>query len=316
MLKTNANKIQSVDEFLAARVSEQNVAAAIGYAIGKEKTHKRIWAAIRPFLFFALALAIFGGVFVFANWPAIKNKLKYQVGALQDNDKLVTEALISDILNSKKLDIAKPTDAPQVKEENPQSVADASPVQDDRLLIPKIGVDAPIIFIDSENERDLLLALQKGVIHYPRTGTPDVVSNTVITGHSSNYWWDTGSYNYVFSLLPDLQPGDQAVVYYKSKKYVYAMSDSVVVNPYGVEPYLQSASKPQLSLITCVPVGTAWNRIIVRFDLIEAPAPEPQVGGQPSTNQSTVPVPKLRPVWQDLVDDAWRNFSEKFVLKQ
>lgn len=304
MFKVGQTKIKSLSEYLLPKISEKKLAEAIGLAISNERFRNRLWAAIRPFVFFSFSLLIFAGVFVLVNWPAISQKLRYNIDSVQEKDQLVTEALIQDILSSKKLNIAKETPSPiqtQAVEAPPQ-------IQDNRLLVPKIGVDAPIIFIESDNEKDLLAALKKGVIHYPHTGTPDTISNTVLTGHSSNYWWETGEYNYVFALLPDLQPGDQAIIYYQKKKYVYMMSDSIVVDPRSVEPYLQNTGKPMLTLITCVPVGTAWKRIIVRFDLIEAPVPD--IGG------ATVPLPKLRPVWQDLVDEAWREFSKRFVLQK
>jgi len=51
-----------------------------------------------------------------------------------------------------------------------------------RLIISKIGIDAPII--ESVNET---YGLNHGVWHLPESSTPDIGGNTVLTGHRFKY---------------------------------------------------------------------------------------------------------------------------------
>jgi sortase A len=137
-----------------------------------------------------------------------------------------------------------------------------------RISIPKIGVNAPIVYAESNEEKAIQDALQNGVVHYPGTALPGEVGNTFITGHSSNYWWAAGSYNYVFVLLDKLEVGDKAVVYYNSKKYVYTVSSKKVVEPTDTSVLLPT-STPTMTLMTCTPAGTSRQRLIISLDLTD-----------------------------------------------
>jgi len=58
------------------------------------------------------------------------------------------------------------------------------------LYIPRINVRAPIIF--SDNDKDIMKDLERGVSHYPQTALPGKVGNVFISGHSSDYPWRGG----------------------------------------------------------------------------------------------------------------------------
>jgi len=136
-------------------------------------------------------------------------------------------------------------------------------LQNNHLLIPKINVDAPIIWNSEVDENTMLANLQKGVVHYQGTALPDEKGNVFITGHSSYYAWDKGKYKTVFALLPKLEKGDQIALAYQNKVYVYEVYEKIVVKPTDTW-VLQSTGEPMLSLMTCVPLGTNLNRLIVR----------------------------------------------------
>ncbi|OGB74525.1 hypothetical protein A2V68_02860 [candidate division Kazan bacterium RBG_13_50_9] len=142
--------------------------------------------------------------------------------------------------------------------------------QDSRLVIPKIGVDVPIVFVDSTSNKDILEAIKDGVVHYADTAMPGRIGNMFVTGHSSYYWWRGGSYNQIFALLEHLQPNDLVYVYYQGGEYVYRVSGSMVVNPDQTE-VLEPTPTPTLSLMTCTPIGTNLRRLIVKADLISTP---------------------------------------------
>lgn len=131
---------------------------------------------------------------------------------------------------------------------------------DNRLVIPKIKVDAPIIWNVPEDQ--ITQKLEKGVVHYQGTALPGQAGNVFITGHSSYYIWAPGDYKDVFALLNELSAGDQITVRYKGAQFNYVVTDSVTVDPSDMK-VLEQGNDEVLSLMTCVPVGTNLRRLIV-----------------------------------------------------
>ena len=147
-------------------------------------------------------------------------------------------------------------------------------LSDNHLVVPKLRVNAPIVWDSSSDEKIMLANLQQGVAHYGFTARPNEESgNVFITGHSSYYWWDSGKYKTIFATLDQLKTGDQAFIQYQSKIYVYEVTGSDVVKPSEVN-VTDPSSTPILSLMTCVPVGTSLNRLVVTFKLARAYAAE------------------------------------------
>lgn len=139
---------------------------------------------------------------------------------------------------------------------------------ENRLVIPKTKVSAPVVWNSASDEATVMKNLHDGVVHYGFTHTPNSESgNVFINGHSSYYPWDSGKYKTVFALLNKLKKGDRAYIQYEGKIFVYEMTKSVVVSPDKVE-IAGDSDKPILSLMTCDPVGTFLNRLVVQFDLV------------------------------------------------
>ncbi len=130
------------------------------------------------------------------------------------------------------------------------------------IIIPKIGVTAPLVFINTANEPDVLLALRDGIVHYYGTALPGEIGNSVFFGHSSNDWWEPGNYKFVFVLLEKLTVGDTYEIHYNSRKYVYRVTETKVVAPTDLS-VLNQTSEPISTLITCTPPGTSWQRFVV-----------------------------------------------------
>jgi LPXTG-site transpeptidase (sortase) family protein len=133
------------------------------------------------------------------------------------------------------------------------------------ILIPKIGVSAPIVFSPSADEPTIQKYLQSGIVHYPGTANPGEVGNAFLTGHSSNFWWIKGNYNYIFVNLDKLVSGDQAIIYHSGNKYVYTVTTKSIVLPEETSVLAQTDT-PILTLMTCTPPGTNWKRLIVTLD--------------------------------------------------
>jgi len=148
---------------------------------------------------------------------------------------------------------------------------------DNRIIIPKINKNIPIVEVDSSSlaqndwtalDDEILDALKNGVVRYPGTALPGEEGNTFITGHSSYYFWDDGDYIDVFALLPQLEIGDQIVMYYNQEKYTYEIKEKKEVSPSEVDVLRQPEGVSQLTLMTCTPVGTNIRRLILVAELI------------------------------------------------
>ncbi len=191
------------------------------------------------------------------------------------------------------------------------------------IIIPKINVSAPIVYADSVDEAAVLKDLESGVVHYANTAKPGENGNAVIFGHSSNDWWESGNYKFVFALLNKLEPGDQVQINYSSRKYVYEVTEKKVVAPTEVS-VLNQTPTPILTLITCTPPGTAWQRLIVTAKQIQ-PVPSAKPAEQIAASQNPAaqapqkttqkPLPGNAPSIGDQLQDIWKNVVAFFTPK-
>lgn len=153
------------------------------------------------------------------------------------------------------------------------------------ILIPKLGLHAPVIYDASYNE--LLDRLRSGVVRYEGSANPGEIGNLVILGHSSDYPWSTGGYKTIFALLDKLAAGDEITLPYGTNRYVYKVTQVRVVKANDLS-VLSRTPTPILTLITCYPVGTAINRLIVTAELESEPTgaiqeTEPYLGKELTT---------------------------------
>ncbi len=143
---------------------------------------------------------------------------------------------------------------------------------DNRLIIPRIGKNVPLIKVPGHKnwkklESGIQKGLQNGVVVHPISNEPGNFGNFFLTGHSSYYAWDKGRFKDVFALLHEVNPGDIVEVYWEGKKYVYRIKERKVVKPTAVEILKQPKDKKQITLMTCTPVGTNTNRLILVGEL-------------------------------------------------
>lgn len=137
-----------------------------------------------------------------------------------------------------------------------------------RVIIPKINVNAPIVFPQTIDNDELLSYLEKGVIHYRDSAEIGKPGTAIILGHSSAYPWYNGNYGSVFALLEKLEIGDEFVVSYQNKKYYYRVSEKNIVVPLDFKVEEQD-NKSHLILMSCWPVRTNRLRMVVNSDLIK-----------------------------------------------
>ncbi|HWZ65767.1 MAG TPA: sortase [Patescibacteria group bacterium] len=160
-----------------------------------------------------------------------------------------------------------------------------------KLIIPKLNIDVPVVYdlrsLDNKTVQD---ALTRGVVNYRLPGAdsaPGQAGNTVILGHSSNDVFDPGDYKFAFVLLDRLEPGDIFYLHYSGQRYIYRVSDKKIINPNQLGALQVSTSKPVATLVTCTPVGTALQRLLVFADQI---SPDPsKIAASSSLSPSAQP---------------------------
>jgi LPXTG-site transpeptidase (sortase) family protein len=148
-------------------------------------------------------------------------------------------------------------------------VSHAPKTYESRIIIDKVGVNAPIAWPDSSDENSMLDALEDGVAHFPGSAMPGQYGNTFLTGHSSYYAWAPGEYKSVFVLLDKLKLEDEVTIYHNQKEYKYEIYDRFVVTPNNLDVLDQTYGEKILTLMTCTPIGTNKNRLIYRAKLVE-----------------------------------------------
>lgn len=131
--------------------------------------------------------------------------------------------------------------------------ADASAAHATGLVIPAIGVDAPVVHgVDADS-------LKRGVGHYDASVHPGEVGNVVLAGHNDVY-------GEVFRDLDQLQAGDELTLYSQTGAYRYIVRSWRIVEPNEVS-VLNATASPRVTLISCYPYRVDTQRIIVVADL-------------------------------------------------
>jgi len=152
---------------------------------------------------------------------------------------------------------------------------DTSVSSDPRLIIPKINVDVPVIYDVGNDYNSQMAAMSNGVAHFAIPGAlshPGQIGNTVLSGHSSNDLFDGGDYKFIFAQLEKMAVGDTIYSNYEGKRYTYVVTKTEVVKPTEVGKLVYPTDKPMLTLITCTPLGTSRNRLLVTAEQV---SPDP-----------------------------------------
>jgi len=136
------------------------------------------------------------------------------------------------------------------------------------IEIPKIGIEAPIVFSEESNEAAFEEALKNGVLYYPESVLPSENGATIILGHSAPPNWPHINYDWVFNDLNKLETGDQVIVYFNHQKFVYSVSEKGVIERGADLPASwTSIEKSSLVLLSCWPPGKDYKRYGVLANL-------------------------------------------------
>ncbi len=147
---------------------------------------------------------------------------------------------------------------------------------ENRIVVPKIWKNIPLLDLKNrkvEWQKELhgifMKELENGVIRYPGSAKPGKTWNTFIFWHSSNFPWAKWAYNDVFALLDNVTYDDEIIVYYWQEKYTYKITQKKVIKPGDVSVLDKKSDKKEITLMTCWPVWTTLNRLIVTWELVK-----------------------------------------------
>lgn len=190
--------------------------------------------------FLAIGLVIY--LVALPVWPALEYKYFYQ-------DKTSAD----DFRDIKK--VARQTE--RIINHLPKSQKNISA---NRLIITKIGVNAPIVEADKADD-----GLNKGAWRIPESSTPDKGGNMVITGHRFKYLPPN---NLTFFLFDKLAKDDLVSIIWREKNYFYKIKETKIIKADDLS-ILESTAGPRLTLYTCDPIYSQENRLAVISELIE-----------------------------------------------
>jgi len=133
------------------------------------------------------------------------------------------------------------------------------------LSIPKLNIQNARVAVAGED-------LAKSLIHYLPSTAPGEYGTVNIFGHSTlPQLYDVKDYKAIFTYLPNLSKGDSIFVTYDKQQFEYEITEMFVVKPDQVSILEPKYDASYMTLITCVPPGTYWNRLIVRSKLKHVP---------------------------------------------
>ncbi len=191
-------------------------------------------------------------------WQPVREEIKYFI-----NTKFNKQYIIADTITFEQPEIknkgllAKAFNIKQVEVLTPQD-------PNFSIVIPKIGANAKILQnIDASDENIYLDALNKGVAHTLGTAFPGEGGHIFLFAHSTDYFWNVGSYNAIFYLLYKLEKNDEVDIFYQGQRYVYRVIGSEIVNPSQVQYLTRKTNREFLTLQTCWPLGTTLKRLLI-----------------------------------------------------
>jgi len=98
---------------------------------------------------------------------------------------------------------------------------------------------------------------------------PDQSGTIYIFGHSTDYPWNVSHYSAYFYPLRYLEEGEEIIIIYQGKNFLYQVKEKKVAEAGELEYLLSSDKENRLVLQTCWPPGTTWKRLIIVASPIE-----------------------------------------------
>ena len=254
-----------------ARSAFEALGSGIQEDIAEDETIRRPQrkrAVLDRLLLFIEIAAVLGLAFVLFNGVSIIRNLNQEVASVLEQPTLTPTALIQAVVlpgghtppnqpGGGRFNEAEIPEhlRPMVQALAALPIPPPSPEQAVRIQIPAIGVDAPVVQGDGEEQ------LKKGVGQYIGSPNPGQTGNLGLSAHNDIF-------GEIFRDLDRLKPGDEVIVYTSQRTYTYAIKQTQIVAPTQVE-VMGPTREPVVTLISCYPYMVNKQRIVVTADLVE-----------------------------------------------
>lgn len=199
------------------------------------------------------ALFFLAGIFMLTSvlWPILQWQLVYL-------PKQPTEKFVSPVPKFASPVLAETNTSSEYTDWIPKSKKVVDNVIAYTISIPKLKmVNATVTYGGTD--------LKKSLIGWADSPLPGKQGNNIVFGHSAlPTFYDVKNYHTIFTMLPSLKVGDEILVNYDSVSYRYIIFDMQTVGPEDFSVLEQRFDDSYLTLVTCVPPGTYWKRLMVR----------------------------------------------------
>ncbi len=160
--------------------------------------------------------------------------------------------------------LANPNDTSWLPPTNPnqyQEVGVTEQLSNFYLAIPALGIPPEYV---STTDNDVNLHL----IHFAGTALPPNVGNVAVFGHSTiPQWFNPKNPHDIFATALNTKIGDAVLITVGSKTYTYTVISMTIVPAEDTSYLEQDTNGSYLSIITCTPPGTTWERLVIKAKL-------------------------------------------------
>ncbi len=156
-----------------------------------------------------------------------------------------------------------------------EAIRESYSASDNFILYPSLGISVPMT--ETPDTSPLRVsdwgaleeALRKGVNLSYEGDSFDKTNFAYVTGHSSES--RPNPYSSAFAALGQAKIGDELAMVHKGKVSKFVVVSTQVVNPQNIEAFskqsLHPGDTPSLALVTCWPVFTTRERLVVIAEL-------------------------------------------------
>jgi sortase A len=231
-----------------------------------DKPRERTRRVLDGFLLIVEIVAVLGLVFVLFNGLDVIRQLNQEMAQALEQPTLTPTPLIQAVVlpsgHTPPIgdNVVRPNDAEIPEHLRPlvQSLANIpiptpGPAQANRIQIPAIGIDAPVVQGDGWEQ------LKKGVGQRVGSANPGEKGNLVLSAHNDIF-------GEIFRFLDQLNPGDEVVVFTNQRVYVYVITRSRILEPTDIS-VMEATADPTITLISCYPYLVDDQRIVVEGQL-------------------------------------------------
>jgi LPXTG-site transpeptidase (sortase) family protein len=171
-----------------------------------------------------------------------------------------------------------------------------SPNIPERLVIEKIGLDAPVelaksvaVNLDGKDVVQFLVPEEFAVGWHEHSAPLGVIGNTVLSGHHN-------AYGEVFKGLVDLEVGDSIIITSGANEFSYIIANKMILREKD-QPldkrlengrWILPSNDERVTLVTCWPASSNTHRLV----LVAVPMMRQVQGGQPIP--TTIPTQPIR----------------------